>query len=518
MAAARPGSGATCYPWTVVVADIAPGAGTAATGKGGERRAVVAVLAVCALVVAAWALLRWSGVAPFGSDNDEYRLVAQELADSGRPLVAGIEATKYPLGYPLFLAGLELVGLAVTPLAVAANLALVLALAGAVVLVARDAAVPAAPLPAALFAVAGAGLWGSVYVVMPDLAFVVVSGLVLWQAGRLRTTPQVWLLSGGVAVAVLLKSQGLLLAPAAALAVVVAGRPLRRWAWAPLAAGGGLTGAMAALNLPYAEHTTGYARTFSLARATDAAAGDASLVDIAARLFTRAHLVLQDVGFAVIGFDVPPPWSWLVALALVAAGVRALWGSPPRRAYVLAFLAVWLPALAIWPYSSVRFQLPLVPVAAVGVGALVSRLVRALPRAGPALAAAALGLYLATSALRVAGDADREAASVAPVARDTGAMAAWGRANIAEGEAIASFAYREVAYRLDRPVVALGYTSDMDELWRTARAGDARWLVVMPSLYGARGALELQFLAAFGDRLRLAQDTATVDTYEILAP
>jgi hypothetical protein len=38
----------------------------------------------------------------------------------------------------------------------------------------------------------------------------------------------------------------------------------------------------------------------------------------------------------------------------------------------------------------------------------------------------------------------------------------------------------------------------------------------MPTLYGSRGALEQQFVARFADRLRLAHDTATVDTYEIV--
>ncbi len=62
----------------------------------------------------------------------------------------------------------------------------------------------------------------------------------------------------------------------------------------------------------------------------------------------------------------------------------------------------------------------------------------------------------------------------------------------------------------------MGYTTDMDELWQVIEEGDARWLVVMPTLYGSRGALEQQFVATFAERLRLAHDTATVDTYEIV--
>ena len=474
-------------------------------------------LGLCVVVTGTWAVLRWSGVPPFGSDHDEYRLVARELLASGRPLVAGVEATKYPLGYPLLLGAFDFLGLGVTTVAVALNLVFVVTLGALVALLARSVGSAVAPVPAALYAVAGAGVWGSVYAVMPDLAFIVVTALVLWQAGRLASPRQVWILAGLVALATLLKSMGLLLAPAAAVATLVAARRLRRLAWAPVAAGLGVIGVLAVLNLPFAEHTTGYARTFFLVQATDAAAGDASLLGIAGRLFSRADLVARDVGFAVVGYDVPTPWSWLLALPLVAAGTCALWGVVTRRAYVLAFLGVSLPALALWPYSSVRFQLPLVPIAALGVGWLAARLTRSVPRVGPAVVAVAMALFLVTSGLRLSSDAEREEAAVGPVAADTALATAWAEANIPAGEAIASFAYREIAYRLDRPVVPLGYTSDMDELWRTALEGDARWLVVMPTLYGSRGALEQQFVAAFAERLRLAHDTATVDTYEIVS-
>ncbi len=64
-------------------------------------------------------------------------------------------------------------------------------------------------------------------------------------------------------------------------------------------------------------------------------------------------------------------------------------------------------------------------------------------------------------------------------------------------------------------MVALGYTSDMERLWREATAARARWLVVMPSLYGARGGLDERFVATFAERLPLVHDTPTVDTYAI---
>lgn len=496
-------------------------------------------LALPLALVALWAVLRWSGTPPFGSDFDEYRLVARELLDSGRPLVAGVEATKYPLGYPLILAAFSVLGLPVTGTAMALNLVLVGALGAVVVALswqtghvatanrpvegspgatsrARRGGVAA--VPAAVYAVAGAGVWGSVYVVMPDLGFLVLAGLVLWRTSELTAPRHVWQLSALVAGAVLLKSTGVLVALAAGVAVFFAGRSLRRLAWVPVAAGVGLTGLMAAFNAPYPEHTTGYARTFFLVQATDSAQGEATLADIAGRLVERADLVLRDVGFALAGVGVPTPWSWLIGLTLVAAGTWALRRPPARRAYVLAFLALWLPAMALWPYSSVRFQLPLVPLAAVGVGWLAAEVSRRLGRAGAVVVVAVLGAYLANSAVELRSEAAAEAARVGAVATDTEETVAWAETHIPEGEVVASLAYREIAYRLDRPVVALGYTTDMDQLWSDALAGDAQWLVVMPSLYGSRGAIENQFVATFADRLRLAHDTPTVDTYELLAP
>ncbi len=469
-------------------------------------------------VTVAWAVQRWSGTNPFGSDNDEYRLVAQELLESGRPVVADVEATKYPLGYPLVLALLDVVGLPVTRAALALNLGLVVAFAATVLQLARSLGQRVAAVPAAIYAVGVAGLWGSVYVTMPDLAFVVVAAAVLWWSGRLRTRRDIWVLVALVVAATLLKSVGLLVAVAASVAVVFAARPVRCLAWAPTAAGLAVTATMAVLNLGLAEHTTGYARTFFLNDPTDATRGDVSLGGLLARLPDRAHLVLRDLEVAIVGQQVTRPWAWLLVAGLLTAGVWACWHVASRRVYVLAFLAIWLPAMAVWPYSSVRFQLPLVALAAVGVGRLAVAAARVQREAGALVVVAALGLFLWSSAGQVRRDAAFEEVTLGVIASDTDAAAAWGAANIPDGEVIASFAYREIAYRLDRPVVPLGYTSDLDQLLGDADDAGARWLVVMPPLYRARGELEVAFIEAFPARLRLAHDTPTVDTYELLPP
>ena len=275
---------------------------------------------------------------------------------------------------------------------------------------------------------------------------------------------------------------------------------------------------MAALVAPYPEHTTGYARTFFLVDPTDATAGRAALLGLVGRLADRAHLVLRDLEVALVGAGVTRPWAWIGVVVLLAAGVWATWGVASRRAFVVAFVAVWLPAMALWPYSSVRFQLPLVPLAALGVGRLAMAAMRGLRPVGTPLVAAALAVFLWSAAAQVRSDAAFEEATLGAVADDAAAAATWAERHIPDGDVVASFAYREVAYRLPRPVVALGYTSDVDQLLSTADEAGARWLVVMPSLYLARGQLEERFVAEHPGRLRLAHDTPTVDVYEIRPP
>ena len=504
---------------TPLLRDVeAPASRRAPGRRAPSRRPQVAAVVAPLLVIAVWAAVRWSGTPPFGSDNDEYRLVAEALLAGDGPVVAGVEATKYPLGYPVLLALVEVASLPVTTVAMVANVVLVAVLCLVVVRLCTSVGRRSGAVPAAVYAVGGAGLWGSVFVTMPDVAFVVVAAVVLWWVGRVRSTRDVWLLVVLVTLATALKSVGVLVALAASLALLAAPSAARRLAWAPAAASLALTAAMAALGASHPEHTTGYARTFLLVDPTDAAAGRSSLFGLLERIPDRAHLVLRDVEVAVVGQQVPRPWSWLLVGVLLVAGTWALRSAPTRRAYVLAFVAVWLPAMAVWPYSSVRFQLPLVPIAAVGVAWLSAAVMRLLPPVGTALVGLAVVVFLVSHGRQLERDAAYEEAWLGAVAADTDAMAAWGAGAVPEDDVVASLAYREVAYRLDRPVVPLGYTSDLGELMADADAAGARWLVVMPSLYRARGEIEAGLVTAFPERLRLAHDTATVDTYALLPP
>src|SRR5262249_6688370 len=75
--------------------------------------------------------LRWTGESPYGSDNDEYRLVARSLVNGAGPVSAG-EGTKYPVGYPLVLAACDALHLPVDGSALGLNALLVFVIAALV--------------------------------------------------------------------------------------------------------------------------------------------------------------------------------------------------------------------------------------------------------------------------------------------------------------------------------------------------------------------------------------------------
>ncbi len=490
---------------------------TATRGPSSRIERIVVLVTVVA-VVAVWARLRWTGTAPFGSDNDEYRGVAEELLRTGRPVVAGVEATKYPLGYPALLALLDAVGLPVTTAALVLNVGLVAALGWLMARLGADLALGVGVPVVTLSAVAGPGVWGSVFVTMPDLLFLVVVAAVLWRVGRVETARDLRVLVGLAVGLALLKTVGILVAGAVTVALGIGGAVRWRRAVLPLLAAAIVTALHAVANLPFAEHTTGYARTFFLVDPNDATAGEVSVLGLLERLPDRWHLVLRDLELAVVGPHVDRPWSWMLVAALLGAGVIGMWRVSTRRAFVVVLVLGWLPAMAVWPYSSVRFELTLLPVAAIGAGVIVQGAVRWAGRAAPiaiAVVAAATVAVVVADGRQVARDADATRLGQDAVAQDTAATVRWAEDAIGPDDVIASCACRELAYRLDRPVVALGYTRDMAELLATADRAGAEWLVVMPPLYGARGRLELALSDAAGPRLELVHQTATVQAYRL---
>ena len=482
----------------------------------GRRARLVAGVAVVIGLVVAFALLRNPGQAPFGSDHDEYRMVAASLLAGDGPVVAGVEGTKYPLGYPLVLTLTSLLGLPVTAAAIVVNVLL----AGLVVVVVShltsNLGSRPAQLAAAVFVAANVALWAAAYAVMPDVLITALSAVLLWRMQRLTGIGDVLVVSLLGVAATSVKSVGLLLAGAASLALLVRPGPLRRWCWVPGATALAAAAAHAWWVAPYADHTTGYRTVFWLTDPYDVASQRASLPQVAARLVTRVPDVLQDVGDAVAGPHVADGVALVVAVALLALGV---WSFRQNRAFAVALVAVYGAGLTLWPFESVRFGLPLLPLAAVGVAGAVARLQSLTPPwpvVGSGAVAAVLAVTVVAGGVRARGEAVSDGATYGRLADGTAELAAWAAAEVPSTDVLASLDYREIAYRLDRPVLPLPYSTDDAELLRRMRAGDASWFVAYRDVYRRRSAVTRQLVRAQRDGLELAYRNDAVSVWRVI--
>jgi hypothetical protein len=472
-------------------------------------------VAVVILLTAVFALLRNPGEPPFGSDHDEYRMVAQSLLAGNGPVVAGVEGTKYPLGYPLLLAALDVVGLPVTATALGLNILMLAAVVLVVGHLTRPLQSRWAQLAAAVFVVGNVALWGGAFAVMPDVAITLLAALMLWRMQRIATVRDVLTVAALGAVATSVKSVGLLIAGAASVALLVRAGRLRWWFWVPGGAAVLAAAVQALWVAAYPDHTTGYATVFWLNDPYDVASGRASLLEVGARLFTRIPDVVQDVGDAVVGPHIADVPGALIAGLLLAVGV---WAYRQNRAFAVALIVVYGVGLTLWPFESLRFGLPFVPLAAVGVGGAVAALQRASVAwrtVGYAATGAVLAVALLAGGRQVQADAQADGDTYRRLNAGTQQLAAWVSAEVPAGDVLASLDYREIAFRIDRRVVPLPYSSDTEDLLRRVRAGGSRWFVAYRDVYRRRSSVTRAFVRDHRDTLDLVYRNEAVSVWSV---
>ena len=484
-------------------------------GVGGAS--LPALLAVAAVLVV-FTAVRWTGVLPYGSDADEYPIVARALLDRGEPVVGEVEGTKYPLGYPVVLAALFAMRL--PPLA---GLALnVVLLAGVVTLVAAAArrCHPAlAAAAAAIYVAVNAGLWATVSLLMPDTLITFLSALLLWLIVRMESARDVVAVAAVALAATAVKTLGLFIAGAASVGVLLGPRPLRRWFLLPGAAGLLSVGLHTLIMRGYPAPATGYAVQFWSVDPYDAAAGRAGVGEVMARLWTRWDVVIGDWGEALAGPHVPRALAIAIALVLLASG---LWGLESRWGYGLGLLLVYGAGLALWPFTSVRFGLPLIPLAALGVARLTRAVLEAdrqrLRAAGVAVVCSLLALHLMVSLREVGTFATAEAAVFVALSEQTAEAARWAERNIPADEDIASPAYRELYERFDRRILPVAYTRDPEALWEQTGGGGAEWVANLTTLYPRRARLSRILVRAYPERFDKVFENDGVVIYRITTP
>jgi len=457
------------------------------------------------------AVARWSGQSPFGSDNDEYRLLAHTVW-RGSAEIAGVEGTKYPVGYSAGLGLFDLFGFSTTKVAIAFNLLLVIVLSAVVWALVPRRYGPIARSAAVSLVVSSVTLWDAVYSVMPDVAIVTVSALVLWWVTREDHRRYMPVLLALVAAAALLKSVGVLIAVSASLALLA--RPKhRRVAWMPAATGIALAAAQSLWAGIYPDHTTGYARTFWLVDPFNLASGHVGVLDLPSRIVHRFQFFRADVRTAVMGVHTSTAGLTLLTFVLIAIAVLAV---SKWRCYAVPFVILYAIFLSAWPFSSGRFGLVLLPYAAVGAGIAIGFVSE---HTKPVVVAAAtlflLVPHVAAARTEVSRRSHTEAATYSSYEAGISQAQQWLTDNVPSEEKLASFDYRELAYRTDRIYLPLGYTVDHDALWEASYGRGARWLVVLPDLYGIRTTVANGFLQSRPDRISLAADFGYAKIYRL---
>jgi hypothetical protein len=454
----------------------------------------VVVGAALLLLLVVYGRLRWPGLVPVGSDNDEYRMVGEALARFEAPIVAGVEGTKYPLGYPAVLAILQWLRLPVVSAAQALNLIAFVGVAAGVAWIAgrpREElpASPGAALAAGGLVVTSAAVWNDVYSIMPELLLLLVITALLVTVDRPLPEQRYGVLTLLAGVAVLLKTMASLLVGGMVVGLLVATWRRDRdpadgstsW-WRPVLPGavGALTVLVGMLLMrPYPTHTTGYVAMFTLVDPDDASLGRLGFGGLVRRTIEDVPTTIADLGRAITLIDVSRGMAITVAIVGLTVGVAGAWRlgrRTPLGAVALGMVLAYAIGMTTWPYHAPRFGLPLVPIAALGAGWVARAAGRNL--AGGAAAGVAIVAALAASSLPTASEAGEDLG--ARLERQHGALATvrdWAREHEIPAGSLASMDYRELARVVEQPVQPIGYTSDPDALW--VQVEGAEHLVVL---------------------------------------
>ena len=517
---------------------------------GGSALPWVVLVAVLAAIAIGYARLRWPGVLPFGSDVDEYQLVGQALASFEPPVVAGVEGTKYPLGYPLILAVFEWLRLPLAWAAVALNFAALATTTGLAAWLAGRAwdgrpASPGAAVAAGALVLTSVAVWNDAYTVMPELLTLAAVTAMLVVVEVPLTRRRIVVLTAVAVTAVLLKTLALavivggcvlmwLHAAAAGRRVVQpvramdARRPHQLGPDGPLTSDassrGVLLPAVAAVAvaaagllamLRFPEHTTGYFATVRLVDPDDASQGTLGPLGLVRRAVGDVPDTLADFGRAFALNDAGTGLAVVVALVGLTLGVTAAFRLRPGTAlgpFTLGAVLAYTAGMSVWPYHSSRFGLPMVPVAALGVGWVVRSLSR--HRAWSLLAGLVVTGALVWGSVSVVTDRGEVARDTLPEHHEARAtLEDWAATELGADERLVSFDYREVARALDRPVEPIAYTADPDAL--LAQVEGADHLVVM-QLYGKRTAQVRELLEAHADRFEPVLEDGQLEIYRIV--
>jgi len=482
-----------------------------------QRRLAIAFLIVVFLCIAA---MRWTDQPPIGTDNDEHLIVARTFARTGHFSVADVHATKYPPLISSIAVLFQSLGLNVPVSMVVMNYLAVLASSLALYcFVLRSNGIGMFSLLPAVYLMTNTVLWSSASEIIADaLCFLLVTVVLLLaliaEEWTLRTTLLATLLAF---LATMARSIGIVAVfPLAASVISSDLRRGRSFPYKRLALLGLLPLASLALFMIYqarfGPHPTGYVETFLLDDPYDASKGSLTLSGFLGRTIRGCVGSVRDLR----DLTVFPAWAGLFSFALPLVLFIFALGRDRKRIFVLcSFVLPYLAVVCLWPYKMPRFVLPLLPIAALGVAGAVASGLRSRARVvGPIAVLLVIG-HIAVNSANLRREAGEVEQARAFLNSRFGQAAEWCKAHIPESEKIASFDYRELMLRLDRPVVPLRYSSDAKMHIAQLEREGVKWLVLCWHIYPLRGSYAKSIVDALGARARLEYGNDSCEVYRI---
>lgn len=180
-----------------------------------------------------------------------------------------------------------------------------------------------------------------------------------------------------------------------------------------------------------------------------------------------------------------------------------------------SFVAVYMAVACLWPYKGARFVLPLLAIAALGINGALAASLRSRSRLAGSIAVFLLVSHIALSTVNLHREAVEKKAARAFLLAGFGAMTDWCRARIPGSDAIASFDYRELILRLERPVVPLGYSSDTHMQIAKLEREHVKWLALCLYIYPLRATYAKSIIAALGDRATQQYSNDSCEVYRL---
>jgi hypothetical protein len=489
--------------------------------SGRQQRQAIAFLVLAFLCITA---LRWCSQPPIGSDSDEHLLVARTFLRTGHFSVGDVHATKYPPLLSSLAILFQLLPLNVPLSLVIFNCLTVLASSLALfALIQRNNRIGLLSVLPVLYLMSNTVLWGAAAEIIAHalFAFLVTVALLLAvtvEEWTLRRTLGAMLVAFASAMS---RTAGLVVILPLAAAIISEqrrrGEPfpygkLALLAFPPIAA----LVLFMVYEARFGPHTTGYLETFFLKDPFDASKGALTFLGFLTRLAGGPVGRLRDIRDLTVFPSCAGLFSFLLPFALF---IFALLGRDRKTVVVLcSFVVPYLLVASVWPYQGTRFVLPLLPVAALGIEGALSASLHSRNRIVGAVFALLLISHLGVNLASLRKEARDQCLAREFLNTRFAQLTEWCSANIPEGDAIASFDYREVMLKLDRPVLPLGYSSDANVHIAQLERGNVKWLVLCWHVFPPRGTYAKGVVDALGPRASLRWKNDSCEVYRLDLP